>query len=113
MFKRALIAATIVAIGLATAGAQARLPSDPLAGTWTYAAVNLPAAWDLTTGSEAVAIAIVDSGVDASHPDLAGAVDGGFDFVDGDDVASDDDGHGTATAGIAAGRADNGLGAAG
>ena len=113
MFPRALTAATIVATGLATAGAQARLPSDPLAATWTYGAVNLPAAWDLTTGSEAVAIAIVDSGVDALHPDLAGAVDGGFDFVDGDDVASDDSGHGTATAGIAAGRADNGLGAAG
>ena len=112
-FLRTLAAATVVATGLATGGAQARVPSDPLAETWTYAAVNLPAAWDVTTGSEAVVIAIVDSGVDASHPDLAGGVDGGYDFVDEDHDASDDNGHGTAVAGIAAGRADNGIGAAG
>ena len=41
-------------------------------------------------------------------------VDGGYDFVDEDhDPPSDDNGHGTAVAGIAAGRADNGIGAAG
>lgn len=113
MFLRALAALTLVATGLATSGAQARVPSDPLAATWTYDAVNLPAAWDLTTGSEGVVIAVIDSGVDASHPDLAGAVDAGHDFVDDDNDASDDNGHGTAVAGIAAGRADNGLGAAG
>jgi hypothetical protein len=112
-FLRALAAMTVVTTGLATGGAQARVPSDPLAATWTYGAVNLPAAWDVTTGSEGVVIAIVDSGVDASHPDLTGAVDGGYDFVDEDTDASDDNGHGTAVAGIAGGRADNGLGAAG
>ena len=113
MFLRTVAALTVVATGLATGGAQARVPSDPLAATWTYGAVNLPAAWDVTTGSEGVVIAIVDSGVDASHPDLAGAVDAGYDFVDEDQEASDENGHGTAVAGIAAGRADNGLGAAG
>ena len=113
MFLRTVAALTVVATGLATGGAQARVPSDPLAATWTYGAVNLPAAWDVTTGSEAVVIAVVDSGVDASHPDLAGAVDAGYDFVDEDHEASDENGHGTAVAGIAAGRADNGLGAAG
>jgi subtilase family protein len=113
LFLRSLAAATVVATGLATGGAQARVPSDPLAATWTYGAVNLPAAWDVTTGSEAVVIAVVDTGVDGSHPDLAGAVDSGFDFVDEDQDASDENGHGTAVAGIAAGRADNGIGAAG
>jgi hypothetical protein len=58
-------------------------------------------------------IAVVDSGVEASHPDLAGAVDGGYDFVDEDTDAADLNGHGTAVAGIAAARANNGLGAAG
>src|SRR6188508_2164078 len=110
MFLRSLVAAILVATGLATGGAQARVPSDPLAANWTYDAVSLPAAWDVTTGSEAVVIAIVDSGVDGTHADLAGALVPGFDFVDDDPDAGDDNGHGTAVAGIAAARADNGVG---
>jgi subtilisin family serine protease len=90
LFLRALAAVILVASGLATGGAPARVPSDPLAATWTYGAVTLPAAWDVTTGSEGVVIAIVDSGVDGSHPDLAGAVDSGYDFVDEDHEASDE-----------------------
>src|SRR5215211_250151 len=113
MFLRAVATATVVVTGLATAGAQARVPTDPLAASWTYAAANLPAAWDLTQGSKDVVVAIVDSGVDPSHPDLAGAVGRGYDFVDEDAEAQDENGHGTAAAGIAAGRADNGVGAAG
>jgi Subtilase family len=106
---------TLLAVALvaSTAGdAQAALPDDPLARDWTYGAVNLPAAWDVTTGSPRVVIAIVDSGVDASHPDLAGAVDSGRNFVDENEDTADVDGHGTAVAGVAAARA-NGLGAVG
>jgi subtilisin family serine protease len=80
---------------------------------WSYDAANLPAAWDVATGSEAVVVAVVDSGVQASHPDLAGAVLAGYDFVDSDADPSDVNGHGTAVAGIAAARANNALGAAG
>jgi subtilisin family serine protease len=112
MLLRALAAATVVA-GAATGGARAVVPADPLATSWTYAAANLPAAWDVGTGSDAVVIAVVDSGVDAAHPDLAGAVVPGHDFVDQDADASDVNGHGTAVAGVAAARANNGLGAAG
>ena len=113
MLLRVLAAVTVLAAGLTTGGAQAVVPSDPLVTSWTYAASNLPAAWDVTTGSEKVSIAIVDSGVQAAHPDLAGAVDPGYDFVDRDADADDLVGHGTAVAGIAAARANNGLGAAG
>ena len=113
MFLRVLAATAVVAAGVTTGGAQAVVPSDPLATSWAYGAANLPAAWDVTTGSDAVVVAVVDSGVQASHPDLAGAVVAGYDFVDLDTDAGDVNGHGTAVAGIAAARANNGLGAAG
>lgn len=93
---------------------QALVPSDPQASHPTYAALNLPAAWDLTTGSPRVIIAIVDTGIDPTHPDLAGAVRAGRDFVDRDDDATNPPGgHGTAVAGVAAARANNGVGGIG
>ena len=76
--------------------------------------LNLPAAWDVTTGSPGVVIAIVDTGIDPSHPDLVGAVRVGRDFVDRDDDATNPPGgHGTAVAGVAAARANNGIGGIG
>ena len=58
-------------------------------------------------------IAVIDSGVDASHPDLAGVVLSGSDLVDGGDGRTDPNGHGTHVAGIAAALAGNGVGGAG
>jgi subtilisin family serine protease len=110
---RRIAAIVVLAAALTASGAEGALPADPLATSWAYRAAGLPGAWELTTGSPAVSIAVVDSGVDGSHPDLAGAVDAGHDFVDGDTIATDDQGHGTAVAGIAAARANNGIGAAG
>lgn len=93
---------------------HALVPTDPQAGHPTYAALNLPAAWDMTTGSPRAVIAIVDSGIDPTHPDLAGALRIGHDFVDRDADATDPPGpHGTAVAGVAAARANNGFGAMG
>ena len=43
-----------------------------------------PAGWDFSTGSPGVTIAILDTGVDLGHPDLASKVVAGYDFVDGD-----------------------------
>ena len=108
--------AVTLAVGLAgvLAGAVGALvPTDPQAGHPAYAALNLPAAWDVTTGSQDVVVAVVDSGVDPSHPDLAGAVEAGHDFVDDDADASDPLGHGTAVAGVVAARANNGFGGVG
>jgi subtilisin family serine protease len=90
------------------------LPTDPLwRNQWGPADIGAPAAWAVTTGSPRIVIAMVDTGVDASQPDLRGALVPGYDFVNGDNDPSDDNGHGTRTAGIAGARADNGLGISG
>ncbi len=90
------------------------VPNDP---SWSpqYGPRNIqgPQAWDLTTGSSSVTIAVIDTGVDLNHPDLSAKVIGGCDFVNRDDVAQDDNGHGTHVAGIAAAASNNGVGIAG
>jgi subtilisin family serine protease len=76
-------------------------------------AINLPAAWDLTIGRDDLVVAVVDSGVDLDHPDLAGRLVQGIDIVNGDNLPDDDLGHGTMVAGIVAARTSNGTGVAG
>ncbi len=71
-------------------------------------------AWDVTTGSASVVIAFLDTGVDMSHVELKNkVVSAGRDFVNGDMDATDDNSHGTWTAGIAAAETNNGEGIAG
>lgn len=79
---------------------------------WSLAIIQAFDAWNITTGSEII-IAILDTGVSPTHPDLVGRVLPGFDFVNNDDDPRDDDGHGTFTAGVAAAAGDNGIGIAG
>jgi type VII secretion-associated serine protease mycosin len=74
--------------------------------------LNLPAAWKTSAG-QGVTIAIVDSGVDLSHPDLKGRLVPGHDFVGNDSTPKDENGHGTHVAGIAAAATDNGVGISG
>ena len=76
-------------------------------------AIRAPQGWDQSTGSAAVTIAIIDTGVDLAHPDLAGKIVPGYDFVNNDAQAQDDNGHGTHVAGIAAASSNNGIGVAG
>ena len=64
--------------------------------------INAPEAWRLSTGA-GVTVAIVDTGVDATHPDLAGHIRGnGYDYVQDDTTPQDENGHGTETAGLVA-----------
>lgn len=69
--------------------------------------------WDVESGNSSVIIAIIDTGIDYTHEDLAGKVIKGYDFVNEDFDPKDDNGHGTHVAGIAGAVTNNGTGIAG
>ncbi|RME33213.1 MAG: hypothetical protein D6793_10065, partial [Thermoflexia bacterium] len=90
-------------------------PNDPYFGLqWGLHAVRAPEAWAPSKG-EGILIAVLDTGTDYLHPDLSAKVrtDIDYDFVNNDNDARDDHGHGTHVSGIAAAATDNGLGIAG
>jgi subtilisin family serine protease len=80
---------------------------------WHLSKIQAPAAWDTTTGSSSQIVAIIDSGVRASHPDLVGKVLVGYDFVANDNDANDENGHGTAVAGTVSPGSNNQIGVCG
>jgi serine protease len=113
-----------------------RSPNDAFYNfQWHYPQINLPQAWDITTGSPAsgsVVVAVVDTGVILDHVDLLGQLVNGYDFIrstatsnDGDGIdndptdTGDGDGnkpnswHGTHVAGTIAAASDNAIGVAG
>ena len=74
---------------------------------------GFPKAWDVTQGSSKIVVAVIDTGVDANHPDLRGALVPGWNFIGNNANPSDDHGHGTAVAGVIAARSNNHVGGAG
>jgi subtilisin family serine protease len=74
--------------------------------------MDVTEAWGLSTGAGQT-VAVVDTGINRTHPDLAGQVFGGYDFLDDDSDPADPDGHGTHVAGTIAAARDNGIGVAG
>jgi thermitase len=89
----------------ATASLSAAGVQSPTAATATWAVAQIDAreAWPLVQGHPIPPVAILDSGIDSSHPDLAGKVTAARDFVDATGDTSDASWHGTAVAGIVAG----------
>ena len=69
-------------------------------------------AWDISTGNSSSTIAILDTGVSA-HSEFTGRLVGGYNFISNNTNASDDQGHGTSCAGIAAAKGNNSGGIAG
>jgi serine protease len=110
-----------------------RTPDDPyFRYQWHYQNVNLPLAWDITQGSSQIVVAVVDTGILPDHPDIAGQLVPGYDFIrsvpsarDGNGIDNDptDPGdlaygasssfHGTHVAGTVAAQSNDGEGVAG
>lgn len=99
---------------------------------WHYPQINLPQAWDITTGDANVIVAVVDTGILAGHPDLEGQLVDGYDFISDPEISADGDGldsdpedpgdlvmgdassfHGSHVAGTIAAASNNGQGVAG
>ncbi|HUG15792.1 MAG TPA: S8 family serine peptidase [Thermomicrobiales bacterium] len=81
--------------------------------SWWLNSIHAPGAWDITTGRDTVIVAVIDSGVSPTHPDLAGRMVAGFNVIDGSANTADISGHGTHVAGIIAAQGANDVGTAG
>ncbi|MGH9150695.1 MAG: S8 family serine peptidase, partial [Acidimicrobiales bacterium] len=92
----------------------AAVPNDPgWPGQDHLRTLRFPEAWDVAKAGTPTVVAVVDSGVDLTHPDLAPRLVPGRDFVGNDAVPQDGHGHGTFVAGIVGAATDNGAGIAG
>ena len=92
---------------------------------WNLKKINMEQAWDISTGSNSVTVAVIDTGIDYTHPELGGCtliqvnnnqcarIAPGYDFVNSDNDPMDDMGHGTHVAGIIGAVSNNGQGTAG
>ncbi|MFZ5893822.1 MAG: S8 family serine peptidase [Myxococcota bacterium] len=111
------------------------IPNDPRYGEqWQWPKVQAPQAWDTANGSANVIVAVIDSGIDATHPDLVNALwsnpfetaDGvdndknglvddvkGWNFLNNNNNLADSTGHGTHVAGLIGAQRNNGIGVAG
>ncbi|MDO8586876.1 MAG: S8 family serine peptidase [Armatimonadota bacterium] len=93
--------------------ATGRTPPPQPAQTlpWGIQRVNAPAAWSISAGS-GVKVAVIDTGIQLDHPDLAANIAGGYNAVNPTKAASDGNGHGTHVAGTVA-AVNNSIGVAG
>ncbi len=117
----------VVSVEPDSVGAVDFTPNDALyltdpaggAGQWGIRRAHVDQAWDVTRGASFVTVAVIDTGVDANHPDLQGALLPGTTFLTSPDPSCtpgsnvDDNGHGTHVAGLIAATGNNGQGIAG
>ena len=108
-------------------------PNDPAYPLqWHYPLIAIPDAWEISTGSPEVLVAVIDTGILLNHPDLIGQQVNGYDFVSNIDSAMDGDGidsdpldpgssiggssssfHGTYVSGLIVAQGNNQIGVAG
>ena len=110
----------ILYVGPDYAIAPCALPNDTYYGQqWAASKIQLPQAWNITTGSSTVRVGILDSGIDGTHPDLANRInvslsrDFTYNMMTVVSEVTDLYGHGTAVAGVVAAQGNNGKGITG
>ena len=110
-----LLIMILVAPGLTVCVASAALSIDDplLAQQWGWFRIGADRAYESGVSGSGVVVAVLDSGVNASHPDLSGNIIDGWNYVDNNKDVTDEDGHGTKVAGIIAAMANNSVGIAG
>lgn len=94
---------------------SSNIPNDLLFSKyqWNLPAIETGKGWNLSKGSKDVIIAVVDTGVEADHPDLQGVLETGYNVIDPSSPPEDDVGHGTHVTGIIAASVNNNEGVAG
>lgn len=98
-----------------------RLPNDSVVPSesddrlWGLKNINAPEAWEITTGSKDIYVAVIDTGVDYTHPDLKDviATEYGYNAIRDNNDAMDDLGHGTHVSGTIGAKGNNNLGLVG
>ncbi|MCL1900822.1 MAG: S8 family serine peptidase, partial [Firmicutes bacterium] len=102
------------------------IPNDEYYGSlYGMGLLNMPEAWDITTGSSQIVVGVIDSGIDLNHPDLIDNIwvnpnpnsystytndINGYNFINNTGNPQDDEGHGTHCAGTIGAKGNNGIG---
>lgn len=95
---------------------KSSIPNDTyVESQWAVSKINLPEAWNISTGSSSVNVGIIDTGIMGDHPDLTNRVNRtlSMDFTGGNSPLTDPDGHGTHVAGIIGAEGNNSIGVVG
>ncbi len=99
-----------------TLGEYYLFPNDLYSNEWFFEEIDLYSAWDITTGSSNIKVAVIDSGVNVTHPDLGTGLDGygnvdqslGWNYLAQNNSMTYIGEHGTAVAGVIAAKTNNG-----
>lgn len=89
------------------------LNKDSVKKDWHMKRIKVAKAWNTTAGSKDIIVAVCDSGVDITRPELAGKVLKGYNFIDNDEDTSPNTNHGTAVSGFVAASYSEGYGSSG
>ncbi|WKY43491.1 S8 family serine peptidase [Eubacteriaceae bacterium ES2] len=92
------------------------LPNDPYildGSAWQFEKIGADAIWENLNSSQEIVVAVIDTGLNTNHPDLAGRITTGYDYMESTTAVTDLSGHGTMVSGCMAAAINNGIGVSG